>query len=187
MVDASLFTAPPECKAGKRLKKESVDVFFEEGFSEKFYTHLRRYVWHLYKNRFNVNESWDQFYDNVRGKIEYLLGAEDIACIFDSNKGTLVSLIFKVVYNECTKANSKNERKVYIDDPQHELLAANLCSPHTNEMQEPRDRFLSLAAERGIEIDQEMFNADLAEARLTPYVFTYLWIYNKGGRHGICL
>lgn len=177
--------AQAAAKVSSRYSK-SVNCFLTEGFSETFYLHLRRYVHHLYANVFQVNESWDYYYDKVREKLETLLGVnEDGVSVYDPSKGTLVTLIYTVAYNERTKSNSKNKRNLYIDSPEHEYLASNLTRPNSHAMTDLREQYLAEAASRGIDLSKEYFFADLNEGKLTPHVFAYLWMYQMGGRHGL--
>lgn len=171
--------------SGKPKVPKDLDSWLTDGFTASFYANLERFTRNLYKF-YNVNESWDYFYDNVRTKIEEILTEG----VFTPTKGTFKSFIYSMVRNEATKANSKNKRRLCLDDPAHEYLSQNLVRTESSEVtfaKGMREDFIVLARARGEPVDHEVFEGDLCDGRVTPMVLSYLWLLKQGGTHGIGL
>ena len=159
---------------------ENITVFLTEGFSPSFYRHLERFSRKLYK-KYEVNESWDSFYDDVRTKVEEVLSGG----AYDPKKGNFTSFVHSMIRNEGTKATSKNRRKVYIDDPAHQVLATNLVRselPEVSLVRSFREDFSARACALCPSFDPDVFVSDLVNERLTPIVFAYVWLVYTGGR-----
>lgn len=160
----------------------NVSVFLTEGFSPEFYYHLGRFSRKLYR-KYEVTGTWDEFYENVRAKVEDVLSKG----VYDPSKGNFVSFIHGMVRNEGTKISLKTKRVVHFDAPENSVISLNLTSSGLVDptMARFREDFAAKADELGIPLDLDEFESDLILNRLTPMVFAYLWLVHTRGRRGI--
>jgi len=154
-----------------------IDVYLTEGFVPVFYVNLERLSRSGY-SKYSVDDCFEAFYDGVRTKLEELL----MANIYDAAKGPFVRFVNAVIRNEATKINSKNSHRILYDD--HEHMSETLYSaPDT--VHPSRDSFLDYAKAKGVNVPQEKFTSSLVCGEISPLVFAYLWLLQKGGGYAL--
>jgi len=154
-----------------------IDVYLTEGFVPLFYVNLERLSRSGY-SKYSVDDCFEAFYDGVRTKLEELL----LASVYDAAKGPFVRFVNSVIRNEATKINSKNSHRILYDD--HEHMAETLCSdPETSHP--TRDSFIEYARSKGVDIHPDRFVSSLMCGEISPLVFAYLWLLQRGGGYAL--
>jgi hypothetical protein len=145
-----------------------IEVYWLDGFSSSFFIALDGFLNYIYSRVGKGLCDINTFKGDVRGIIERSLieGVYDIA----------MSKFFTYIYSLAIKWIRGERRRSAVECP----IGLNDIRVGSVEFRQHRDLFFTRCESLGVSIDRELFANNLVSNKVTPLVFSFLWLLRLG-------
>lgn len=155
-------------KSVVKRNKQYIEIYWLEGFTDSFFTALDGFLNYIYGRVCRGVCDIDSFKGDVRGIIERSL----LEATYDISMSKFFSYIYYLAIKWV-----RVERKRYGIESSSCLQGVVVRG---KEFRDRRDVFFTRCDSLGISIDRELFANNLVDNKVTPLVFSFLWLLRMG-------